>query len=237
MPVTFIGGRHEVFKMVRKVYEVKETLTRKFVLIAPEGTSSVEYNQLFDDAYRDQVVEFNADNSSCGYEMSEVEDENAWLSGVEEMPRFQHILHPDVYVFLKELAKDIFCECHVASKSKDYGIMNMYPTKQDFSIKINPENSSVCIMCGDPLQFIYLHRESEDEQQFLPSFPSIEELEELLIQVVVQKEFCVKGCRNMGTSFIYKTSLLGLKEDASDYILSLRPQVMARFKGTGYGGM
>ena len=228
-------GRHEVIKMEKRIYKVKETLTRKFILIAPEGISDSEYEQLFDDVYRDQVVEFNADNSICDYEISEIPSvETKFLEGVEEMSDFQHILHPDIHLFLKELATDIFCECHKAAKSMDYGTYVMFSTKEcGFGIKItsHADFESISISCGSPSRFIYLHRA---ENKRVNSFPCAEEIERRLIQVVSLKELDIADVSN---PYVTDNSVHALKEEAADFILSLHSDVMGIYKGTGYGGM
>lgn len=221
------GGRHEVFKMKRLVYEVREILSKQIAVLVPDDVESA--HDLLEDAYKEHVLELNADNSLCDLVTVDMSSD---YSG--ELADLQHILHPDIHLFLKELATDIFCECHKAAKSVDYGTYNMFSTKMTgYGIKVTSRTDfeSISISCGSPSRFIYLYR---GENKRVNSFPSAEEIELLLTQVVSLKDLDIEG---VCEPYVTNSSVLQLKEDAADFILSLRTDVMGVYKGSGYGGM
>lgn len=226
MPATDMVAGMKYFNMKRMIYEVREILSKQIAVVVPDDTVSVI--DLVEDAYRDQVIELNAD-SLC--EMDIVDLGNDFTGEITDL---QHILHPDVHLFLKELATDIFCECHKAAKSVDYGTYNMFSTKEPgFGIKVTSETGfeSISISCGYPSRFVYLYR-GKDKR--VNSFPSAEEIELRLIQIVSLADVDVN---DVDTPYMTDRSISQLKEDAANFILSLRPDVMGVYKGTGYGGM
>lgn len=209
------------------ICEVREILSKQVAVLLPDDVESA--HDLVEDAYRDQFIELNADNSLC--ELATVDMGGDYEGEIADL---QHILHPDIHTFLKELAADIWCECHKAAKSTDYGTYNMFSTKKaGYGIKVTSQTDfeSISISCGLPSRFIYLYRA---ENKRINSFPSVEEIELLLIQVVSLKDLDIEG---VCEPYVTDSSVSQLKEDAADFILSLHANVMGVYKDTGYGGM
>lgn len=229
-------GSHEVFKMTRQIYEITETLSKRVVVVAPGKYSTLELSRVAHRAYSLEEIQLTADNSLCGSCIDILDDEALNELCDADLCGYQHILHDDIKVFLHELACEISHATREIAKDRENKVLRLYVNAKSqigYHIEVvsEPGYEAISIQCGKASNMVYLYRQLDGR---INSFPSVKEIEDNLTCLVCMGPIYTPGVES---PFVAARSIEELRQDVSDYILSLHDDVMAMYVGSGYGGM